>query len=76
MNDFNLNKVAQVQGAEVLNINGLANALETRGSACESMRVFVPKRGKEYNQGVAYLNDGTMVVAGNAAGRSRKPLAL
>jgi uncharacterized protein YacL len=65
-NDFNLNKLAQVQGVEVLNINELANALKPVVVAGESMRVFILKEGREYNQGVAYLDDGTMVVVDNA----------
>jgi uncharacterized protein YacL len=65
-NDFNLNKVAQLQGVEVLNINELANALKPVVLPGELMRVFILKEGKEYNQGVAYLDDGTMVVVDNA----------
>ncbi len=65
-NDFNLNKVAQLHGVEVLNINELANALKPIVLPGESMRVFILKEGKEYNQGVAYLDDGTMVVVDNA----------
>src|SRR5579884_3492591 len=65
-NDFNLNKLAQVQGVEVLNINELANALKPIVLPGETMRVFILKEGKEYNQGVAYLDDGTMVVVDNA----------
>jgi uncharacterized protein YacL len=65
-NDFNLNKIAQVQGIEVLNINELANALKPIVLPGETMRVFILKEGKEYNQGVAYLDDGTMVVVDNA----------
>jgi len=65
-NDFNLNKVAQLQGVQVLNINELANALKPIVLPGEIMRVFVLKEGKEYNQGVAYLDDGTMVVVDNA----------
>lgn len=65
-NDFNLNKVAQVQGVQVLNINELANALKPVVLPGEFMRVFILKEGKEYNQGVAYLDDGTMVVVDNA----------
>lgn len=64
-NDFNLNKVAQLQGVSVLNINELANALKPVVLPGETMRVFVLKEGKEYNQGVAYLDDGTMVVVEN-----------
>ena len=65
-NDFNLNKLAQVHGVEVLNINELANALKPVVLPGEAMRVFILKEGKEYNQGVAYLDDGTMVVVDNA----------
>jgi len=65
-NDFNLNKVAQLQGVEVLNINELANSLKPIVLPGESMKVFILKEGKEYNQGVAYLDDGTMVVVDNA----------
>ena len=65
-NDFNLNKVAQLQGVDVLNINELANSLKPIVLPGEIMKVFVLKEGKEYNQGVAYLDDGTMVVVDNA----------
>jgi uncharacterized protein YacL len=65
-NDFNLNKVAHLRGVEVLNINELANALKPVVLPGETMRVFILKEGKEYNQGVAYLDDGTMVVVDNA----------
>ncbi len=65
-NDFNLNKVASLHGVEVLNINELANALKPIVLPGETMRVFILKEGKEYNQGVAYLDDGTMVVVDNA----------
>ena len=65
-NDFNLNKVAQLHGVDVLNINELANALKPIVLPGETMRVFILKEGKEYNQGVAYLDDGTMVVVDNA----------
>jgi uncharacterized protein YacL len=65
-NDFNLNKVAQLHKVEVLNINELANALKPVVLPGETMRVFILKEGKEYNQGVAYLDDGTMVVVDNA----------
>ena len=61
-NDFNLNKVAQLHGVDVLNINELANALKPIVLPGEIMKVFILKEGKEYNQGVAYLDDGTMVV--------------
>ena len=61
-NDFNLNKIAELQGVPVLNINELANALKPVVLPGEAMEVRVMKEGKEYNQGVAYLDDGTMVV--------------
>jgi len=64
-NDFNLNKVAALQGVSVLNINELANALKPVVLPGETMKVFVLKEGKEHNQGVAYLDDGTMVVVEN-----------
>jgi len=65
-NDFNLNKLAQLQGIDVLNINELANVLKPIVLPGEIMRVFILKEGKEPNQGVAYLDDGTMVVVENA----------
>lgn len=65
-NDFNLNKVAQLRGVQVLNINELANSLRPVVLPGEMMHVFVSKEGKEPNQGVAYLDDGTMVVVDNA----------
>jgi uncharacterized protein YacL len=68
-NDFNLNKVAQLRGVEVLNINELTNSLKPVVLPGEVMNVFILKEGKEYNQGVAYLDDGTMVVVDNARSR-------
>ena len=65
-NDFNLNKVAALQGIEILNVNQLANALKPVVLPGETMRVFILREGKEYNQGVAYLDDGTMVVVDGA----------
>jgi len=65
-NDFNLNKVAGIQGVEVLNINDLCNALKPVVLPGETIRVFVLKEGKEVGQGVAYLDDGTMVVVDHA----------
>jgi uncharacterized protein YacL len=65
-NDFNLNKVATLHGVQVLNINELANALKPVVLPGEMMKVFIIKEGKESNQGVAYLDDGTMVVVDNA----------
>jgi uncharacterized protein YacL len=61
-NDFNLNKVAQIQGVNVLNINQLANAVKPLVLPGESLTVIIAKPGKEKGQGVAYLEDGTMVV--------------
>ncbi len=61
-NDYNLNKVAELQGVRVLNINELANALKPIVMPGETMQVKVLKEGKEQEQGVAYLDDGTMVV--------------
>ena len=68
-NDYNLNKVAELQGVKVLNINELANAVKPVVMPGETMQVKVLKEGKEHDQGVAYLNDGTMVVVDN--GRRR-----
>src|SRR5207244_11319274 len=65
-NDFNLNKVAQLRGVPVLNINELANSLKPVVLPGEVMRVFVIKEGKEAGQGVGYLDDGTMVVVDQA----------
>ena len=64
-NDFNLNKVAQLRGVEVLNINELSNAVKPVVIPGETMRVQVVKDGKEPGQGVAYLDDGTMIVIEN-----------
>jgi len=64
-NDFNLNKVATIQGVKVLNINDLANALKPVVLPGESMQIFLVKEGKEYGQAVAYLDDGTMIVVEN-----------
>ncbi|MGH9388664.1 MAG: PIN/TRAM domain-containing protein, partial [Vicinamibacteria bacterium] len=65
-NDFNLNKVAELQGVIVLNINQLANALKPVVLPGETMSVHVMKEGKEAGQGIGYLDDGTMVVIDNA----------
>ena len=65
-NDLNLNKVAGIQGVKILNINDLCNALKPVVLPGETMRVFVLKEGKEAGQGVAYLDDGTMVVIDHA----------
>lgn len=65
-NDFNLNKIAQLQGIQVLNINELANALKPVVLPGEKIKAFILKEGKEKDQGVAYLDDGTMVVVDNS----------
>ena len=65
-NDFNLNKVAELQGVSVLNINELANAVKPVVLPGEVMNVLVLKEGKEFGQGVGYLDDGTMVVVDQA----------
>jgi uncharacterized protein YacL len=65
-NDFNLNKVASLQGIAILNVNLLANAMKPAVLPGEPMRVLILREGKEPNQGVAYLDDGTMVVVDGA----------
>ena len=65
-NDFNLNKVAELQGIRILNVNELANALKPVVLPGETMTVKIIKEGKETGQGVAYLDDGTMIVVDNA----------
>jgi uncharacterized protein YacL len=75
-NDFNLNKVAQLRGVEVLNINDLANSLKPVVLPGELMNVFILKEGKEHNQGVAYLDDGTMVVVDNARNKIGRSLDI
>ncbi len=68
-NDYNLNKVAELQGVKVLNINDLANALKPVVMPGEEMEIKILKEGKEQEQGVAYLDDGTMVVVDNGKRR-------
>ena len=65
-NDFNLNKVAHLHNVPVLNINDLANSLKPVVLPGEKMQIVILKEGKEYNQGVGYLDDGTMVVVDHA----------
>jgi uncharacterized protein YacL len=65
-NDFNLNKVAELQGIKILNVNELANALKPVVLPGEVMTVKIIKEGKEPGQGVAYLEDGTMIIVDNA----------
>ena len=64
-NDFNLNKVATLQGVGVLNLNDLANAIKPKMTSGETLLVRIMKVGKEPHQGVAYLDDGTMIVVEN-----------
>ena len=64
-NDYNLNRVAELQGIKVLNINELANAVKSVVFPGEEMMVRIIQEGKEFGQGVAYLDDGTMVVVEN-----------
>lgn len=64
-NDYNLNKIAQLQDVAVLNINELANALKAVVLPGEVLDIKIIKEGKEFNQGVAYLEDGTMIVVDN-----------
>lgn len=64
-NDFNLNKVAELQGVRVLNINELANAMKPVVLPGEQMSVKIIREGKEHGQGVAYLDDGTMIIVEN-----------
>jgi len=65
-NDFNLNKVAKIEGIPVLNINDLANSLRLLVIPGEEMNVYIRREGKEKNQGLAFLDDGTMIVVDNA----------
>lgn len=64
-NDFNLSKVAKIQGVPVLNVNDLANALKQAVLPGEELRIFLAKEGKEQGQAIGYLDDGTMVVVEN-----------
>ncbi|HXF34583.1 MAG TPA: TRAM domain-containing protein, partial [Candidatus Acidoferrales bacterium] len=64
-NDYNLNRVAHVEGVEVLNINELANAVKPVVLPGEEMTVAIIRDGKEHHQGVGYLDDGTMIVVEN-----------
>ena len=75
-NDYNLNKVAEVQGVKVLNINELANAVKPMLVPGEEMIVTVIKAGKENGQGIAYLNDGTMIVVEGGSGKIGETLKV
>ncbi len=65
-NDFNLNKVAKLEGVRILNINDLANSMRPVVYPGEQMNIYIKKEGKEKNQGIAFMDDGTMVVVDNA----------
>ncbi|MGL4522809.1 MAG: PIN/TRAM domain-containing protein [Bacilli bacterium] len=71
-NDFNLNKICELENVKVLNINDLANAIKPVVLPGEELEVIIIKDGKENNQGVAYLDDGTMIVVEDAKGMSNK----
>ena len=75
-NDYNLNKVAEVRGVKVLNINELANAVKPMLVPGEEMTVTVIKAGKENGQGIAYLNDGTMMVVEGGSGKIGETLKV
>lgn len=75
-NDFNLNKVATVQGVEVININDLANAVKPITLPGETMEVQIIKDGKEPTQGIGYLDDGTMIVVEDGKGKVGKTLKV
>ncbi|MGI6359298.1 MAG: PIN/TRAM domain-containing protein [Bacillota bacterium] len=74
--DYNLNKVCELQGVPVLNVNELANAVKPVVLPGEEMVVSVMKEGKEFNQGVAYLDDGTMIVVDNGRRHIGEKLAV
>lgn len=75
-NDYNLNKVAQLRGVDVININDLANALKTLVLPGEPMEVKIIRAGEDAQQGVGYLEDGTMVVVEDARDRIGQTIAL
>ena len=75
-NDYNLNKVASIQGVRVLNINELANTLKAVVLPGEDMSIYLVKEGKEAGQGVAYLDDGTMIVVEDGRGRIGSTVAV
>jgi len=75
-NDYNLNRVAELQGVTVLNINELANAVKTVFLPGESLQVQVIQEGKEVDQGVAYLDDGTMVVVENGKAHMDRTISV
>src|SRR5205823_2198244 len=75
-NDYNLNKIAQLQGVEVINLNELANALKSVALPGEVMTVRLVKQGDQIGQGVGYLDDGTMVVVEQGRGLIGQEVAI
>ena len=75
-NDYNLNKVAALQGVRVLNVNELANAVKPVALPGEELRINIVKEGKEHNQGVGFLDDGTMVVVEGARQRVGQTITI
>ncbi|ERR1035437_627253 len=75
-NDFNLNKIAEIQGVKVLNINDLSNSIKPTFLPGESISVKIVKEGKEKEQGIAYLNDGTMIVVDGARKMMNKKVEI
>ena len=73
-NDFNLNKVAQIQGVKVLNVNELSNAVKPIVLPGEKMKILVSKEGKDNDQGIGYLEDGTMIVVENGMKHMNKTI--
>jgi uncharacterized protein YacL len=75
-NDYNLNKVAQLQGVEVINLNELANAMKSVALPGENLTVRLIKPGDQIGQGIGYLDDGTMVVAEQGRGHIGQEVAI
>jgi uncharacterized protein YacL len=75
-NDYNLNRVAELQGVTILNINELANAVKSVLLPGEIMQIKVIQEGRESGQGVAYMDDGTMVVVENGRGYLDKEITV
>jgi uncharacterized protein YacL len=75
-NDYNLNRVAEIQGVKVLNVNDLANAVKVVILPGETFNIQVIQEGKEFNQGVGYMDDGTMVVIENGQRYLDKNIAV
>lgn len=75
-NDFNLNKIAEIQGVKVLNINDLSNSIKPTFLPGENISVKIVKEGKEKEQGIAYLNDGTMIVVDGARRHMNKKIEV